>query len=130
MNRPFFLTAVGALSLTASMPLGLMNPKTFVATILLAASSVTLAQTPVSTAGAVASTTPMSEGEVRKVDKEAAKLTLRHGPILNLNMPAMTMVFRVLDPKLLAAVKEGDKVRFVAQNVDGSITVTRIEKAK
>jgi Cu/Ag efflux protein CusF len=72
----------------------------------------------------------MAEGEVRKVDKEAGKLTLRHGRIENLDMPAMTMVFRAADPKLLDGLKEGDKVRFAADRVDGAITVTRIEAAK
>ncbi len=69
----------------------------------------------------------MSDGEVRKIDKEAGKLTLRHGPIRSLDMPGMTMVFRVTDPKMLDAVKEGDKVRFAADRVNGAITVTALE---
>ena len=71
----------------------------------------------------------LSEGEVRKVDKEAGKLTLRHGRIENLDMPPMTMVFRASDPKLLDGLKEGDKVRFAADRVDGAISITRIEPA-
>ena len=71
--------------------------------------------------------TDMSEGEVRKVDSTAGKLTLRHGPLVNLEMPAMTMVFRVRDPAWLAQLKLGDKVRFVAQRVDGNLTVTALE---
>ena len=78
---------------------------------------------------ASAAASPMSEGEVRKVDKEAGKLTLRHGPLLNLDMAPMTMVFRVADPKMLDQVKPGDQVRFVASRVDGQFTVTRIEPA-
>ena len=72
----------------------------------------------------------MIDGEVRKVDKEAGKITLRHGPIANLDMRAMTMVFRVADPKMLDQVKEGDKVRFTADKVNGLFTVTQIETAK
>jgi len=72
----------------------------------------------------------MSEGEVRKVDKDAGKLTLKHGPISNLDMPPMTMVFRVKDAAMLDAVKQGDKVKFVAENVGGQIVVTRIEPAR
>ena len=72
----------------------------------------------------------MSEGEVRKVDKDAGKLTLKHGPISNLDMPPMTMVFRVKDAAMLDAVKQGDKVKFVAENVGGQIVVTKIEPAR
>lgn len=72
----------------------------------------------------------MADGEVRKIDKEQGKLTLRHGPLKNLEMPPMTMVFKVADPKMLDAVKEGDKVRFSADRVNGAITVTAIERAK
>jgi len=74
--------------------------------------------------------TPATDGEVRKVDKEQGKLTLKHGPIANLDMPGMTMVFKVADPKMLDAVKEGDKVKFAADRVNGAITVTAIEVAK
>lgn len=72
---------------------------------------------------------PMAEGEVRRIDKAQGKLTLRHGPIANLEMPGMTMVFRVADPKLLDAVKDGDKVRFTAERLNGAFTVTAIERA-
>lgn len=73
---------------------------------------------------------PQSEGEVRKIDKAQGKLTLRHGPLQNLDMPAMTMVFRVSDPKLLDSLKEGDKVRFSAEKINGAFTVTAIQPAK
>ncbi|TXI24890.1 MAG: copper-binding protein [Roseateles sp.] len=73
---------------------------------------------------------PQSDGEVRKVDKEQGKLTLRHGPLDNLGMPAMTMVFKVGDPKMLEGVKEGDKVKFTAEKVNGAFTVTAIQPAK
>jgi len=89
----------------------------------------TAAESTLETNSAVAGTTAdtMTDAEVRKVDKDAQKLTLRHGAIANLDMPAMTMVFRVSDPALLDNVKVGDKVRFHAEKVGGQLTVTRIE---
>jgi len=71
----------------------------------------------------------MSEGVVRKVDTANAKITLRHGPIANLGMPPMTMVFRVQPPELLNTIKMGDAVKFHAEKVDGVYTVTAIELA-
>jgi Cu/Ag efflux protein CusF len=71
----------------------------------------------------------MSEGEVRRIDKEQGKLTLRHGPLQNLEMPAMTMVFKAADAKMLDGLKEGDRVRFTAERLNGVITVTAIEPA-
>jgi len=71
----------------------------------------------------------LSDGEVRKVDKEAKKVTLRHGPIANLEMPGMTMVFQVKDSALLDPLKVGDKVKFAADKVGGAFMVTRIEPA-
>jgi Cu(I)/Ag(I) efflux system periplasmic protein CusF len=90
------------------------------------------AQAQTSTAPVTSAGTPaaLTEGEVRKVDKDAGKLTLRHGRIENLDMPPMTMVFRAAEPKLLDGLKEGDKVRFAADRVNGAITVTRIEAAR
>lgn len=81
-------------------------------------------------AAASDATLPVVAGEVRKVDKEAGKLTLKHGPIPNLDMPDMTMVFRVKDAAMLDQVKAGDKVRFAADKVGGQFTVVRIEPAK
>lgn len=72
----------------------------------------------------------MSDGEVRRVDKDAKKITLRHGPLQNLDMPAMTMVFQVKDPAMLDKVKAGDKVKFQAEKVGGAFTVMSIEPAK
>ena len=72
----------------------------------------------------------MAAGEVRKVDKDQGKVTIRHEPLTNLGMPAMTMVFRVKDPAMLDAVKEGDKIRFVAERVNGAITVMKWEPAR
>jgi Cu/Ag efflux protein CusF len=79
--------------------------------------------------GASAQTGAMVDGEVRKVDKGQDRLTLRHGPIQNLDMPGMTMVFRVADPAMLEGLKEGDKVRFSADRLNGAITITALESA-
>lgn len=66
-------------------------------------------------AGAAADASAMASGEVRRVDREAAKLTIRHGEIPHLEMPPMTMVFRVRDAALLEGLKEGDRIRFRAE---------------
>ena len=68
------------------------------------------------------------DGQVMKIDESAGKITLKHGPIKNLDMDSMTMVFRVKDPAMLKAVKVGDKVKFEAERVDGAITVTKMQK--
>lgn len=73
---------------------------------------------------------PQSDGEVRRIDREQGKVTLRHGPLENLDMPAMTMVFKAADPRLLEGLREGDKVRFTAEKVDGVFTLTAIQAAK
>ncbi|MCK0506495.1 copper-binding protein [Aromatoleum anaerobium] len=73
---------------------------------------------------------PLSEGTVKKVDKAAGKITISHGPLENLGMPPMTMTFRATDPSMLDAVREGDRIRFAAQRVDGVFTVTKLEIAK
>ena len=71
----------------------------------------------------------MTDGEVRKVDKDASKLTIKHGEIKNLEMPAMTMVFQVKDHALLDKVKAGDKVKFRAEKAASGYVVTAIEAA-
>ena len=69
----------------------------------------------------------LSEGVVRKIDAANGKITLKHGPLVDLAMPAMTMVFKVQPPNLLNAVKVGDTVKFRAENLKGALTVTAIE---
>ena len=69
----------------------------------------------------------MTEGEVRKIDKEARKITLKHGDIKNLDMPGMTMVFAVKDKAMLDKVKAGDKIKFKAINDAGKFTVTEVQ---
>lgn len=85
---------------------------------------------PLLVAQAAPAAAAMSDGEVRKVDKGAGKITLRHGPIPNLDMPGMTMVFRVAAPAMLDQVKAGDKVRFAVESKGGAMTVTKIEPVK
>jgi len=93
----------------------------------LAVSSISTSHAQAAGAGA---TTPdmMSAGEVRKVDKAAGKITIKHGPLSNIGMDAMTMVFRVKDPAMLEQVNAGDRIRFIAEQPNGQLTVTRMEK--
>jgi len=79
---------------------------------------------------ALAQSLPVVSGTVEKVDTSAGKITIEHGAIPNLNMDAMTMVFRAQDPTLLKDVKAGDKVQFTADRVNGQISVTSIKKGK
>ena len=72
----------------------------------------------------------MADGEVRKVDKENKKITLKHGLIKNLDMPGMTMVFAVKDAVVLDKLKVGDKVKFKAEQTGTVITVTEIQPVK
>ena len=69
---------------------------------------------------------PTVAGEVRTVDKQAKKLTIKHGPIPNLNMDGMTMVFSVADPAVLDRVKAGDQIKFTADKVKGEYTVMSV----
>jgi Cu/Ag efflux protein CusF len=95
------------------------------ALLLFAASAMSMAP-----AQAQAPAPPSVPGEVTKIDKATARITLKHGEIKNLdNMPAMTMVWRVRDPKWLDTLAVGDKVRFTAERIDGQFTVTSIAKA-
>jgi Cu(I)/Ag(I) efflux system periplasmic protein CusF len=74
--------------------------------------------------------TQLTDGEVRKIDKDNGKLTLKHAEIKSLDMPGMTMVFVVKDKAMLDKLQPGDKVRFKAVNEAGKFTVTEIEAAK
>lgn len=69
-------------------------------------------------------------GTITKVDEPQAKLTINHAPIKNLDMDAMTMVFRVKDVTMLKGLKAGDKIKFEADRVNGAITVIKIEKSR
>lgn len=79
---------------------------------------------------AAAAASDTTEGEIRKIDKAANKITLKHGDLKNLGMGGMTMAFRVKDAALLDKAKQGDKVRFTVAKVDGALTVTSLEAIK
>lgn len=72
----------------------------------------------------------MSDGVVRKIDQEAGKITLKHGEIKNLNMPGMTMIFRIEDKSMLNSLQTGDKVKFKAVSEGGKIVITDIQIAE
>jgi Cu(I)/Ag(I) efflux system periplasmic protein CusF len=79
---------------------------------------------------AIAQTTvEMTDGEIRKVDADNQKITIKHGFIKNLDMPSMTMVFTAKDKTLLDGLATGDKVRFAVEMVNGKFTVTDIKKS-
>lgn len=80
--------------------------------------------------GAIASVADMTEGEVRKVDKAAKKLTIKHGEIKNLDMPPMTMIYQVNNGALLDRVKAGDKIHFVVEKSGSGFVVTDLQVAK
>lgn len=85
------------------------------------------AQTP---AAATTEVSVLSDGVVRKIDAANNKITLKHGPIANLDMPGMTMVFRVVSPTLLNGVKVGDTVKFHVERANGALTITEIQAVK
>lgn len=113
-------------SLIASLTMGLL--------IMLSASPATAQSKSADHAGlhpsasAATSQAPAEEvdGEVRKIDKSAKKVTLRHDDIKSLNMPAMTMVFQVKDAANLDQLKVGDKVKFKVMNDAGKFTITEM----
>ena len=74
----------------------------------------------------------MINGEVKKVDEAAKKITLKHGPIKSMGMDedGMTMVFRVQDPAMLKQVKAGDKVQFTVERGNDGIAITKLQKSK
>lgn len=92
-----------------------------------AISAQTVVAAEVSAMASPSSASTPSEGEVRKIDKDAGKLTIKHGALENLGMPAMTMVFKAKDTAMLDSLKVGDKISFIAEKVDGQITVTKID---
>lgn len=85
---------------------------------------------PAAGAADAAAASDLTEGEIRKVDKDNKKLTIKHGPLKNLDMPGMTMVFGVKDDAMLDKADTGAKVRFQAEKIDGKIVVTKIEAAR
>jgi Cu(I)/Ag(I) efflux system periplasmic protein CusF len=107
-------TLIAALYLTLLVPLGVLADD---------------AHNKPTTPGAV-SAADMTDAEIRKIDLEAGKITLKHAEIKSLDMPAMTMVFVVKDKALIDKLKTGDKVKFKAVNQAGKYTVTEIQPAK
>jgi Cu/Ag efflux protein CusF len=81
-------------------------------------------------AASASTSLPIVAGEIQKVDEASGKMTIKHGAIINLNMEAMTMVFKASDPAMLKVVKIGDKIMFTANKVNGQLTVLSIKKAK
>ncbi|QPF74137.1 copper-binding protein [Roseateles sp. DAIF2] len=73
--------------------------------------------------------TELSDGEIRKIDKDNKKLTIKHGDIKNLDMPGMTMVFQVKEPAMVEQVKVGDKIRFRAEKAASGFMVTELQPA-
>ncbi len=112
MNRSKKFLAVSALALGVSWPMS------------------GFAQSNTEPASAVAANpaASLSEGEIRRLDPESGKLTIRHGEIRNLDMPPMTMVFTARDKALLTGLKVGDRIRFVAVKEGGQYLVTDIQK--
>ncbi|MES2188527.1 MAG: copper-binding protein [Pseudomonadota bacterium] len=79
---------------------------------------------------ASAASVKLTAGEVRKVDLEQGKLTIKHEALENLDMPGMTMVFKASDAKLLQNVKQGDKILFRVEKTDAGFMIVRLEQAK
>ena len=77
----------------------------------------------------VAAENGMTQGEVRRVDAGQGKITIRHGEIKNLQMPPMTMVFKVRDPAMVDAVKKGDRILFRAVQENGDLVITEMRPA-
>lgn len=73
---------------------------------------------------------PVINGEVKKIDDTTGKMTIKHDAITNLDMGAMTMVFKTNDPAMLKEVKPGDKIKFSADKVNGQLTVMMVQKSK
>jgi Cu(I)/Ag(I) efflux system periplasmic protein CusF len=72
----------------------------------------------------------ISEGVVKKIDRQAGTVTIAHGPLTNLGMGPMTMTFRLKSPALIDGIKEGTRIQFVADNVNGELTVVALQAAK
>lgn len=81
-------------------------------------------------AKAAAASPAPSEGEIKKIDKQAGKITIKHGPLVNLDMPPMTMVFSAKEPAQLDAVKVGDKIQFVAEKNGRTLQASQLETLK
>lgn len=99
------------------------------ATILPAASQAAPGSAP-GAAPVASANQPLVDGLVKRVNRDGASVSLAHGPIPNINMPAMTMLFKLKDPSWIAQLKEGQRIRFSAVLANGELLVTRIEPAR
>ena len=81
-------------------------------------------------AAAAAASSALTDGEVRKVDQAAGKVTIKHGPMPKFDMPAMTMVYRVKDKAVLEGLKPGDRIKFDVDGAGSEFTVLRLEQLK
>ena len=116
--------------------------KPLLSAALLLAALATLAVPPAYAAGAshdahaghgaapVSSSAGLVDGVVKKIDKAGGKVTVAHGPLTNLNMPAMTMAFRVKDAAWIDRMQVDGKIRFVAESIGGTLTIVRFETAQ
>lgn len=84
----------------------------------------------ISAACAFAADPALADGEITKIDKDAGKLTIRHGELKNLGMPPMTMVFRAKNAAMVDQAVVGGKIKFVAEKIGGALTVTQLETVK
>ena len=109
---------------------GSTPPGTFPSTTFPATTTPTAPTAPIVKQDMAKSNLPMASAEIRKIDVENKKITLKHGEIKNLDMPGMTMVFAVKDAAMLDKLAAGDKVMFTADKVGNTFTVMSIEKAK
>lgn len=80
--------------------------------------------------GALKTVSKMSSGTVKKLDPATDRITIAHGPLENLGMPPMTMVFKVQDKAMLSGLKPGDQIGFIAIDADGTFIVTALERSK
>ncbi|MFM0412561.1 MULTISPECIES: copper-binding protein [Paraburkholderia] len=79
-------------------------------------------------ASKMSSKTALTDAEVRKVDAATGMVTLKHGALENVGMPPMTMAFKAKDAAMVKQVHEGDKVKVRVENVNGTLTIVKLEK--
>lgn len=116
------------MTIIKSLTIGVLTAVTFHAAF--ASDHSMSAKASASMSSANSASNDMTDGEVKKIDKSTNKITLKHGDIKNLDMPGMTMVFKIKDAAALDTLKAGDKVKFRAEKADGAILVTDIQLVK
>ncbi|MDH4466077.1 copper-binding protein [Acidovorax sp.] len=121
--------ASGRMTVAALVLAGLLGPVAALAQTAPAAAPAAASAAPAAATDPATSASDLSEGEVVRWDPRTSKVTLRHGPIKNLDMPPMTMVFTVKDSTHAAAITPGAKLRFRAEQQQGAYVLTRVEPA-